>query len=660
MALLSSQPKRTDMGEILLAIKAQIVARAVVPPSMVQLTIADSPPSTKAEKLVYLRPRRFMAGQDEVRSAGRLDTRVMRQIDVYLRSRVSLDPINGDEIWLTDLNRGFFGLENDILNALQDFLPTDSDGNNLTCYDIRLLSGSEADKDAQAKGWGRASATYEVVHMPPLSLADISPTTFSPSAPPVWTNLTAYNVGDFASDAGVVYQCSTAHTSASGSEPGVGGSWQTYWNRLPITVGDTVSLTFSGSQNMPTLEAAPQAWLTATAYAYDARVTDGGKTFACLAAHTSGASTEPGVGGSWQTYWTQTSAAAWVTATTYSNGAQVTDRGKAYSCITPHLSAGATEPGIGANWQGYWQPIALVLPWLTATAYAVGDRVTDNSQLYVCTAAHTSGATTEPGTGANWRQQWVASPSWTLAPLWKSGAPYQVGAYVTDQPSAWVTATPYLSGATASDGGQSFACILGHTSGASSKPGTGASWTTYWIRTAPTYQCLAAHTSGASTEPGVGVSWQTYWTLASLLPAGLTINPATGTISGVPTAAGNGPATTTLLVLTVSDALTQVSGWSRYRLEIAIQITGTLPGGTHGTSYGNHALTATGATGAVTWSVQPNSGAFGAALPAGLTLNATTGVVSGTPTTAGTSAFTVLATDSKGNTGTQTFTVVIS
>lgn len=49
-----------------------------------------------------------------------------------------------------------------------------------------------------------------------------------------------------------------------------------------------------------------------------------------------------------------------------------------------------------------------VAAWLTATAYAVADLVTASGVTYYCTAAHTSGATTQPGTGANWQTNWYA------------------------------------------------------------------------------------------------------------------------------------------------------------------------------------------------------------------------------------------------------------
>ncbi len=76
------------------------------------------------------------------------------------------------------------------------------------------------------------------------------------------------------------------------------------------------------------------------------------------------------------------------------------------------------------------------------------------------------------------------------------------------------------------------------------------------------------------------------------------------------------------------------------------------PGGEVGVTYSDQ-LTVTAGTSPFTWSVSSGS------LPPGLTLGASTGLLSGTPTTAGTYSFTVKVTDSSGLTSTEPATVTI-
>jgi hypothetical protein len=52
---------------------------------------------------------------------------------------------------------------------------------------------------------------------------------------------------------------------------------------------------------------------------------------------------------------------------------------------------------------------ALQDAWVTATSYSVDDVVVHNSVNYVCITGHTSGATTEPGGGVDWEDNWELS-----------------------------------------------------------------------------------------------------------------------------------------------------------------------------------------------------------------------------------------------------------
>lgn len=53
-----------------------------------------------------------------------------------------------------------------------------------------------------------------------------------------WTTSTAYALNDAVSNDGSSYICILAHTSSASDEPGVGGSWATYWD-LAASKGDT-------------------------------------------------------------------------------------------------------------------------------------------------------------------------------------------------------------------------------------------------------------------------------------------------------------------------------------------------------------------------------------------------------------------------------------
>jgi hypothetical protein len=81
--------------------------------------------------------------------------------------------------------------------------------------------------------------------------------------------------------------------------------------------------------------------------------------------------------------------------------------------------------------------------------------------------------------------------------------------------------------------------------------------------------------------------------------------------------------------------------------------TTSLANGTVGTAY-SQALAATGGTTPYTWSV------LSGALPAGLTLNASTGAISGTPTASGTSSFTVQARDAAQTTATRQLSLLVN
>ncbi len=132
------------------------------------------------------------------------------------------------------------------------------------------------------------------------------------------------------------------------------------------------------------------------------------------------------------------------------------------------------------------------------------------------------------------------------------------------------------------------------------------------------------------------------------LPTGLSIVPSTGTIAGTPTV--NGSFTVTV---TASDSLNR-SASRQYSLVVSLPVltiaTTALPPGTMGSPYST-TLAATGGVPPLTWSA--------AGLPAGLTIDSSTGVIAGTPTTNGNFTVTVRVVDSADQSASQQYSLVV-
>jgi serine protease len=149
-------------------------------------------------------------------------------------------------------------------------------------------------------------------------------------------------------------------------------------------------------------------------------------------------------------------------------------------------------------------------------------------------------------------------------------------------------------------------------------------------------------------------SGQTLTYSATGLPAGLSINSSSGLISGTPTTAG-----TSSVTVTAKDT-TNASGTASFTWTVnpagGNTVTVTSPGnqtGTVGTAVSLQVHATDSASGqTLTYSAT--------GLPAGLSINSSSGLISGTPTTAGTSSVTVTATDTTNASGSASFTWTIS
>jgi len=355
----------------------------------------------------------------------------------------------------------------------------------------------------------------------------------------------------------------------------------------------------------------------------------------------------------------------------------------------PTITTGATLPNgevnapysqtlaaSGGTGMGFvWSPGSPALPaWLalsaggtltgtptTAGGVSFGVKVTDSAggfatQVFTITVNSGPNITTAANlpngeVGAPYSQTLAASGGSGAGFTWSAGAP---------APPAWlsISAGGLVSGTPTAAGPISFGVKVTDSVG-----GFGTQVFSLTVNSGPnitTGATLPAGETGASytvTLNASGGSGSGYtWALAggSQLPAGLSLNSGSGTISGTPTASG--PFSFTIQV---TDSLGG-SGSQAFSLTVnpgpTITTAPTLPNGTVNVAYTPVTLAAINGTGpgTYTWSITQG------APPTGINLDGASGTISGTPTSSGTATFSVQVSDAKSVTSTKQFTLTVA
>lgn len=166
----------------------------------------------------------------------------------------------------------------------------------------------------------------------------------------------------------------------------------------------------------------------------------------------------------------------------------------------------------------------------------------------------------------------------------------------------------------------------------------------------------AASPYSVTFSAGSGTAPYSYSLVAGALPSGISLNTATGVLSGTTVQAGSFGIT-----VRATDSSTGTGApftvQSAYTLTVTAPVItlapGTVPAGTVAASYST-SISASGGATPYAYSI------VAGALPAGLTLNGSTGALSGTPTAAGGFSFSVRATDANSFTGTQAYVLNIA
>jgi hypothetical protein len=176
------------------------------------------------------------------------------------------------------------------------------------------------------------------------------------------------------------------------------------------------------------------------------------------------------------------------------------------------------------------------------------------------------------------------------------------------------------------------------TLSATNSGGTGSG--NLMIRVAPATPVITSATTANGTV-GSAFSYQITASnsptsyAATTLPAGLSLNATTGAITGTPSVAGN-----TTVTLSATNSGGTGSGNLTIRVAAATPVitSATTANGTVGSAFSYQ----------ITASNNPTTYAVSGSLPAGLTLNATTGLISGTPSVAGNATMILSVTNAGG------------
>ena len=224
-----------------------------------------------------------------------------------------------------------------------------------------------------------------------------------------WTATTYYNKGDLVKYGGIVYQCNTAHTSATFTGPTYLGleNDQSKW--------DVFSTAFNWTG----------AWATGTRYKKNDFVTYGGYTYICNTAHISDASSSNGLEVD-QAKWDTFNAGviyqgAWAGTTRYKLNDVVKYGADLWICTTQHTSSGTFD---NTKFSMFVNGLQFENSWVGGTTYQIGDVVTYGGYSYICKQNHSTSQTPSAVSSAYWD---VYTTGFSFQGDWNSGTSYKVG-----------------------------------------------------------------------------------------------------------------------------------------------------------------------------------------------------------------------------------------
>lgn len=144
-----------DMNTLLRTAKLHLMRWTGLPSERV-LLVADWFPYQRiqADQVIEIRPgdmaRRALPWSD---GHSRISSWLSRQVEIRVRTRLALDTAASDEIWLTHTVLGHCQLEEQVIDAFDDWVPCVG-GVGLLLQPSKVLGAGKPTKKDRSPGWG--------------------------------------------------------------------------------------------------------------------------------------------------------------------------------------------------------------------------------------------------------------------------------------------------------------------------------------------------------------------------------------------------------------------------------------------------------------------------------------------------------------------------
>lgn len=193
----------------------------------------------------------------------------------------------------------------------------------------------------------------------------------------------------------------------------------------------------------------------------------------------------PGAGLVWQSDWS-------VTHGTYHVADGVYGAPNCYFCKLEHVAAASNQPGVGANWETYWDILVQNTPGVQGPKGDQGDQGDQGEQGTPGTVWFSGAVDPSGGTGVNgdYYLNTVSGDVFKkVAGAWAlqgniRGPQGAAGSSIVWLPNAWNTYENFSVNQALHNATAAWICIVAHARTADKEPGVGANYATYWSKLA--------------------------------------------------------------------------------------------------------------------------------------------------------------------------------